>query len=78
MKSGEYYGLLSDNDLSRIMDILETTDTLSTQNKRYYSESNEDNNHIPCQKNVKQFIYERGGAVWGADSSWCLAFGGGV
>lgn len=36
LKSGEYYGLLNDNDLSRIMDILETTDTLSTKQKKQF------------------------------------------
>ena len=36
LKSGQYFGLLNDNDLSGIMDILETTDTLSTKQKKQY------------------------------------------
>lgn len=36
LKSGEYYGLLNENDLSGIMDILETTDTLSTKQKKQF------------------------------------------
>lgn len=36
LKSGEYYGLLNEEDLSRIMDILETTDTLSIKQKKQF------------------------------------------
>ena len=36
LKSGEYYGLLNEEDLSSIMDILETTDTLSTKQKKQF------------------------------------------
>ena len=36
LKSGKYYGLLNEEDLSRIMDILETTDTLSTKQKKQF------------------------------------------
>ena len=36
LKSGTYYGLLNEEDLSSIMDILETTDTLSTKQKKQF------------------------------------------
>ena len=36
LKSGKYYGLLNEEDLSSIMDILETTDTLSTKQKKQF------------------------------------------
>ena len=36
LKFGMYYGLLNEEDLSRIMDILETTDTLSTKQKKQF------------------------------------------
>lgn len=36
LKSGMYYGLLNEEDLSSIMDILETTDTLSTKQKKQF------------------------------------------
>ena len=36
LKSGTYYGLLNKEDLSSIMDILETTDTLSTKQKKQF------------------------------------------
>lgn len=36
LKSGKYCGLLNEEDLSRIMDILETTDTLSTKQKKQF------------------------------------------
>lgn len=36
LKPGKYYGLLNEEDLSRIMDILETTDTLSTKQKKQF------------------------------------------
>lgn len=36
LKSGQYYGLLNEEDLSSIMDILETTDTLSTKQKKQF------------------------------------------
>lgn len=36
LKSETYYGLLNEEDLSSIMDILETTDTLSTKQKKQF------------------------------------------
>ena len=36
LKSGKYYVLLNEEDLSSIMDILETTDTLSTKQKKQF------------------------------------------
>lgn len=36
LKSGTYNGLLNEEDLSSIMDILETTDTLSTKQKKQF------------------------------------------
>ena len=36
LKSGKHCGLLNEEDLSRIMDILETTDTLSTKQKKQF------------------------------------------
>ena len=36
LKSGTYYGLLNEEDISSIMDILETTDTLSTKQKKQF------------------------------------------
>lgn len=36
LKAGKYYGLLNEEDLSSIMDILETTDTLSTKQKKQF------------------------------------------
>ena len=36
LKSGTYYGLLNEEDLSSIMDMLETTDTLSTKQKKQF------------------------------------------
>ena len=36
LKPGKYYGLLNEEDLSSIMDILETTDTLSTKQKKQF------------------------------------------
>ena len=34
--SGEYYGVLTDEDREMIFDILETTDTLTTKEKKRY------------------------------------------
>lgn len=36
LKSGKYYGLLNEEDLSSIMDILETIDTLSTKQQKQF------------------------------------------
>ena len=36
LKSGTYYGLLNEEDLSSIVNILETTDTLSTKQKKQF------------------------------------------
>lgn len=36
LKKGSFYGILNDYDRQRIFDILETTDTLSTKDKKRY------------------------------------------
>lgn len=34
--TGEYYGLLTENDKTGLFDVLETTDTLSTKQKKRF------------------------------------------
>lgn len=49
LKRGHYFGVLNDDDMKGIMDILETTETLSTKQKKRFG--------------IKR-IRPRGGAPW--------------